>query len=65
MTQNVRLTCTLAIGLLGGAILSHYVSPIAVFAQSLVVPNKTSSIGDWTRSVARRWLGGTQSGSPS
>jgi hypothetical protein len=40
MTQNLRLTCTLAIGLLGGTILSHYVSPISVFAQSLVAPTE-------------------------
>jgi hypothetical protein len=35
MSQNLKLTCALAIGLIGGAILSHYLSPVAVFAQSL------------------------------
>ena len=35
MTQNLKLICALAAGLLGGAILAHYLSPISVFAQSL------------------------------
>jgi hypothetical protein len=35
MTQNLKLTCALAIGLLGGMTLSHYLSPISAFAQSL------------------------------
>jgi hypothetical protein len=35
MTHNLKLTSALAIGLLGGTILSHYLSPISVFAQSL------------------------------
>jgi hypothetical protein len=34
MNQKLKLAFTLAVGLLGGGILSHYVSPISVFAQS-------------------------------
>jgi hypothetical protein len=40
MTQNLKLTCALAIGLLGGATLSHYLSPISVFAQSQIFPKQ-------------------------
>jgi hypothetical protein len=34
MNQKLKLAFALAVGLLGGGILSHYLSPMPVFAQS-------------------------------
>jgi hypothetical protein len=42
VTQTLKLTSALAIGLVGGTILAHYLSPISVFAQSLAPTNRVA-----------------------
>jgi len=42
MTQNLKLISALTVGLLGGAILAHYLSPTSVFAQTLAPTNRVA-----------------------